>query len=311
MSKVLILENLGIPQTEFHKLASNMKILFEFTTETTDPENIEGIITIKTPVDEELLSKLPNAKFIAVAFTGYDCIDMEAVKKRNIVVMNVPTYATDCTAELAVGLAISLLREIPQGNQITRAGGWGLKPGFELSGKTVGIIGTGKIGTRTAELFKAFKCNLIGWSRTQKEDFKKIGGIYKQNIGDVFKEADIISIHLLLNESTKGIINLDMLSLMNKSAYLVNVARGPIVVTEDLAKVLIDEKIAGAGVDVYDQEPILPDNPLLKAPNTILTPHIAYKTEESLIRRAEVTLQNIKSFIDRHTINNWVNPSKG
>ncbi len=297
MAKVLILENLGVPQREFDELISKIQIPFELTNETTDSESIEGIITIKTTVGEELLNKLPNVKFIAVAFTGYDCVDLDAARERSIVVMNVPTYATDCTAELAVGLAISLLREIPKGDQITRSGGWDLNPGFELSGKKVGIIGTGKIGIRTAELFKAFKCNLIGWSRTQKEEFKKIDGIYKEKIEDVFKEADIISLHLLLDDSTKGLINFDLLSKMKKSAYLINVARGSIVVTEDLAKILTDGKIAGAGIDVYDQEPILSDNPILKAPNTILTPHIAYKTEESLLRRAEVTLQNIRNFI--------------
>ncbi|HSW48440.1 MAG TPA: NAD(P)-dependent oxidoreductase [Candidatus Saccharimonadales bacterium] len=298
MKQVLILQDLGIPQEEFDNLASKSKIPLEFTKDSaSNQENIEGIITIKAKVDEELLNKLPHLKFIAVAFTGYDCVDMTAAKKKNIVVMNVPSYATDCTAELAVGLAISLLREIPKGDKITRSDGWDLKPGLELSGKTVGIIGTGKIGIRVAELFKAFNCNIIGWSRSQNKVFKKIGGTYKQKIDDVFKEADIISIHLLLNETTKGIINSDLLSKMKKSAFLINVARGPIVSTADLANALTDGKIAGAGIDVYDQEPILPDNPLLKAPNTILTPHVAYKTEESLIRRAEVTLQNIHSFI--------------
>ncbi len=297
--KVLILQDLGIPQEEFNKIVLNLQIPFEFiTTENIDPENTEGIITIKTKVDEELLNKLPNVKFIAVAFTGYDCVDLDAAKKRSIKVMNVPDYATECTAELALGLAISLLREIPKANQVTKSSGWELKPGIELFEKTIGIIGTGKIGRRVAKLFTAFNCKIIGWSRSEKDEFKKIGGIYKQNIEDVFKEADIISIHLPLNDSTKGIIDSKLFSQMKKSSYFINVARGPIVNADDLAQALIDRKIAGAGVDVYDEEPILQTNPLLKTPNTILTPHIAYKTEESLIRRADVSLQNIKNFVD-------------
>lgn len=294
--KILILQDLGITHKIFNELVTSVGLYHDFITEITDSENIVGIITIKTKVDEKILNKLPNIKFVAVAFTGYDCVDMEAVKKRNITVMNVPTYATDATAELSVGLALSLLREIPKGNEIIRKNKWELNPGIELRGKTVGIIGTGRIGTRVAELFSAFGCNIISWSRSQKAEFKKIGK-YKQNIKDVFREADIISIHLLLNDKTKEIINFDLLSQMKKTALLINVARGPIVNTEGLAKALNKKLIAGAGIDVFDLEPIMKNNPLLKTPNTILTPHIAYKTEESLIRRAEVTLQNINSFI--------------
>lgn len=297
MKSILILQDLGISQDKLNNLISSKKLQYQFIREIVDPENIEGIITIKTKVGEEILSKLPNIKFIAVAFTGYDCVDLEATKKRDITVMNVPTYATDCTAELALGLGLSLLREIPKANQITKSGGWELKPGLELAGKTVGIIGTGKIGVRTAELFKAFKCHIIGWSRSQKDEFKNIGE-YKEKIEDVFKEADIISVHLPLNNSTKGFIDSKLFSQMKSSAYLINVSRGPIINSQGLAQALADTKIAGAAIDVYDEEPITQDNPLLDAPNTILTPHIAYKTEESLLRRAEVTFQNIKNFIE-------------
>ncbi len=296
MQKVLILQDLAIPQQKFDELVLQTQIPCEFVKEASDTENIIGIITIKTKVGEELLNKLPNIKFIAVAFTGYDAVDLGAAKKRNISVFNVPTYATDCTAELAIGLAISLLREIPKGHQITTSGGWDLRPGKELAGKTVGIIGTGAIGIRAAELFKAFKCKLIGWSRSERKEFTDLSGVYKKDITDVFKEADIVSVHLLLNDLTKGIIGAKELSAMKKTAFLINVARGPIVNTNDLAEALKNGSLAGAAVDVFDVEPIEQNNPLLKAPNVILTPHVAYKTEESLLRRAEVTLQNIKVF---------------
>ncbi|MGB4965919.1 MAG: NAD(P)-dependent oxidoreductase [Microgenomates group bacterium] len=296
MQKILILQDLGIPQEKFDELISKIGLQNEFVRDDLDSDNIIGIITIKSRVDESLLDKLPNVKFVAVAFTGYDAVDLESAKRRNIKVFNVPTYATDCTAELAAGLAISLLREIPKGHQITMSGGWDIRPGNELAGKTVGIIGTGSIGIRTAELFKAFKCNLIGWSRTERAEFTNLGGTYKNAITDVFREADIVSVHLLLNDSTKEIIGTREFSVMKKTAYFINVARGPIVKTNDLADALKSNTLAGAAIDVFDVEPIEQSNPLLKAPNIILTPHIAYKTEESFLRRAEITLQNIKAF---------------
>ena len=301
--KILILEDLGISKEKFRELASRIGLQYKFITEDLDVENVVGIITVKTKVDEGLLTKFQNVKFIAVAFTGYDCVDLGVAKKRNISVFNVPAYATDCTAELVVGFAISLLREIPKGNEIVRSNGWDLKPGKELAGKMVGIIGTGAIGIQVAELFRAFKCNLVGWSRSERKEFIDLGGVYKKDIVDVFKEADIVSIHLLLNDFTRGIIGSKEFSAMKKTAYFINVARGPIVNTNDLVQVLEHGMLAGAAVDVFDVEPIKQTDPLLKVPNVILTPHIAYKTEESLIRRAEIALQNIRAFDNGNPIN--------
>ncbi len=296
------MQDLGIPQEKFDQLASDKKISLEFIKEKpnniSDPENIIGIITIKAKVDKDLIDKFPNLKFIAVAFTGYDCIDLDFAREKGITVFNVPTYATDCTAELAIGLALSLFREIPKGQDIIMSGGWDMRPGVEIAGKTVGIIGTGAIGVRVAKIFKAFKCNIIGWSRSKREEFTDLGGVYKEEISDVFRESDIVTIHLLFNQATKGIIGMKELSLMKKSAFLINVARGPIVNTNDLADCLRNEVLAGAAVDVFDVEPIEKTSPLLSVPNVLLTPHIAYKTEESLIRRAEVTLENIKLFLE-------------
>lgn len=294
--EVLVLQDLGIPQEKFDELVLKMDLAYEFVREQSDFENIVGIITIKTKVDEMLLSRLPNVRFVAVAFTGYDAVDLAVTKRRNILVFNVPVYATDCTAELAVGLAISLLREIPKGNELVASGGWDFKPGHELAGKTVGIIGTGVIGIRVAELFKAFRCKLIGWSRSKRKEFISLGGVYVSDFGEVFKKADIVSIHLLLSDATRGMVARRELAKMKRSAYLINVARGSIVNTGDLVEALKGGLLAGAAVDVFDVEPIEKDNPLLKAPNVILTPHIAYKTEESLLRRVDVTLKNIKVF---------------
>lgn len=298
MKEILLLQELGVPQADIDRLKSEFSISHDLVSETTNKENVEGIITIKTAVTAELLDLYPSLKFIAVAFTGYDAVDMSAAKARDIAVFNVPAYATDSTAELAIGLAISLLREIPKGNGLIHKNEWALKPGLELRDKTVAIIGTGKIGTRTAELFIAFGCKIIGWSRTANDDFTEMGGSYVDSIEEAFADADIVSIHLPLNDKTKNIIDEKTLSQMKDSAFLINVARGPIVNTEDLAASLSTGKIAGAAVDVFDSEPIEPNNLLLSAKNTILTPHVAYKTQEALVRRAQVTFQNIKSFIN-------------
>ncbi len=295
---VLIVQDLGISQSDFNTIVARADLPYKFTTVLSHPHNVEGVITIKTPIGTDFLNKFPNLKFVAVAFTGYDCVNFNETRKRKITVFNVPTYATESTAELVIGLAISLLRDIPKSHQLIPTGGWELKPGIELAGKTVGIIGTGRIGIRVAELFTAFHCHLIGWSHSQRPEFIRLGGIYKNEIETVFKEADIVTIHLPLNVNTKEMINGTLLAKMKRTAYFMNVARGPIVNTRDLAEALTQGKIAGAAVDVFDQEPISHDNPLLKAPNSILTPHIAYKTREALTRRIEVTLMNIQAFVE-------------
>src|SRR5690625_3023510 len=233
---------------------------------------------------------------IAVAFTGYDSVDLEYCKTHNIAVYNVPAYATSSVTELVIGLVISLLREIPKSNEIIRSGKWKLKPGLELSGKTVGILGTGTIGINTAKIFKALGCSLIGWSRTEQEEFKDLGGEYISDKQAFFGEADIVSIHLPYNEATENIVGAAELKAMKKTGFLINTARGPIVDEPALIEALQNKEIAGAGLDVFVQEPIDPDNELLNLKNVVLTPHVAYKTEEALKRRAATTVDNIVDF---------------
>ena len=300
--QILVLQDLGIQKEDFEKLVLEAKLPFNIIWQEQDvdsADNVAGIITIKAKIDNQLLAKYPNIQFIAVAFTGYDCVDLDICRQKNIAVYNVPTYSTDSAAELTVGLAISLLREIPLANKEIRSGKWDLgRAGYELSGRTVGILGTGAIGTRVAELFKAFNCKILGWSRTEKEKFKKLGGTYTPGLEDLFSSVDIICVHLPLNADTKNIVGMKQLSAMKETAYLINTARGPIVDKDSLLQILKDNKIAGAAIDVFDQEPISSDDPFLKLPNCILTPHIAYKTNEALKRRAQVTIDNIHNFID-------------
>lgn len=295
--ELLILESLGIPNSDVEQKAKDSDYQLVWNAEEATSEAVEVIITVKKEIDREVVERYPNLKMIAVAFTGYDAVDMEVCREKNIAVYNVPAYATNSVAELAVGLSISLLREIPKADQLVKNKRWDLKPGLDLAGKTVGIIGTGTIGIATAKLFKAFGCTIIGWSKSEKDDFKNIGGIYVDNIKHLFSKADIVSVHLPLNEATRGIVGFDEMAAMKETGFIINTARGPIINETDLIRILKDRKIAGAALDVFDVEPISSDNELLTLDNVILTPHIAYKTKEALQRRAQVTIDNIKDFM--------------
>ncbi|MDY0018158.1 MAG: NAD(P)-dependent oxidoreductase [Candidatus Delongbacteria bacterium] len=293
--KIHILEGLGTPETIISKLAETHELTFP--SQACEKAETEVLISVKTKLGPVELSEYPKLKVIAVAFTGYDSVDLNYCREKNIAVCNVPAYSTNSVAELAVGLAISLLREIPKGNEAIRKGQWDLgRPGIELSGKTVGICGTGAIGIRTAEIFKVLGCNVIGWSRTQRKEFIDLGGKYAGSLEELCGSSDIVSIHVPANAETKALIGKEQLNKMKPSAYLINTARGPVVDENALYEALRDKHIAGAGLDVYSIEPVTRGNPFLKLDNVILTPHIAFKTEEALKRRAEITFDNINSF---------------
>lgn len=307
--QILVLEDLGIPKADFEQLAADAGLPFEIIWDRDNvesPDAIVGIVTIReaTVIDKEWLDQYPNLQFIAVAFTGYDRVNLEDCREKNIAVFNVPAYSTDAVAELTVGLAISLLREIPRAHHLVYSGGWDLgKPGNELLGKTIGILGTGTIGTRAATLFKAFNCDLIGWSRSKREAFQELGGEYVDDLKDFFARADIVCVHLPLNEETRGIVGAEEFFAMKETAYLINTARGPIVDEGALVEVLKNKGIAGAAIDVFDQEPIPDGDPILELGNVIITPHIAYKTEEAIQRRAQVTINNIRAFMGGEKVN--------
>ena len=303
--QILILEDLGINQKDFKELIVQKKLNYNFVEKTKSDEYslIEGLITIKTKVDAQLMQQYPNLKFIAVAFTGYDCVDLIACAQYNIAVFNVPTYSTDSVAELTIGLAISLLREIPQTQNILRSGNWTHQPGLELKNKTIGIIGTGNIGIRVAELFSAFGCKLLAWSRSERKAFTDLGGTYVNSIQELAAKVDILSIHIPQTTENTNIIEAGILSKMKATSYLINTSRGPIVNQNDLTQALNNNQIAGATIDVFDEEPINKNAAILKAKNTILTPHIAYKTEEALLRRASITIDNIRAFANKAIIN--------
>ncbi len=296
--QILLIEELGTPKAQFEKNVKQSKLNYEIIWEESaaTKERVEVLVMVKRKLDKDYLQQFPNLKMIAVAFTGYDAVDIDYCHQQGIAIYNVPSYSTNSVVELAIGLTIAVLRDIGIGNTLIRNQGWALKPGIELHGKTVGILGTGEIGIATAKVFKALGCKLIGWSRSENEAFKALGGEYISDKQALFAAADIVSVHLPLNKHTEGIVDKEELTAMKQTAILINTARGPIVNESDLINALEQKDIAGAGIDVYAQEPINHDNKLLQFNNVVLTPHVAFKTEEALIRRMEITVKNITDF---------------
>lgn len=247
------------------------------------------------PLKKEALDKASFLKYLCVAFTGVDHVDIDTCREKGIAVSNCAGYSTESVAELAIGMMLSLYRKLAEGQDAAAHGktGAGLR-GIEIKDRTVGIIGTGAIGYRTANLAKAFGAKVIGYNRSHSHD-----DITYTDLNTLLQTSDIVSIHLPFTKDTKHFIDKDKLSLMKKDAILINTARGGIIDNEALAEALKKGEIAGAGIDVFDMEPPLPeDYPLLSAPHTVLTPHVGFDTEEAMERRAAIVADNLKSFVE-------------
>lgn len=214
-------------------------------------------------------------------------------------IANAAGYSNTAVAELVIGLTLDVYRGISFGNDSIQQGEEVmLYQGNEIRGKTVGIIGTGSIGLETAKLFKAFGARLIGYNRSKRQEAKELGLEYV-SLDELMTQSDIISLHLPLNHETKNTLSREKLEMMKESAVLINAARGPIIDNDALAELLNEGKIAGAGIDVFDMEPPIPaDYPLLSAKNALLTPHVAYLTDESMVARAHIAFENVEKFIE-------------
>ncbi len=254
----------------------------------------EVVIVSNIPLRAEVLSQCPKLQFLNVAFTGLDHIDLAYCQAHGIKVKNASGYATQAVAELAVGLMLDVLRQITFLDGRIREGGVrGAFLGRELHGKTVGIVGTGAIGIRTAKLLQAFGCRVIAWSRTEKPEVTAMGIPYV-SLPELMQGSDIISLHVPLTDETKHLISRDLLNLCKPTAVLVNTARGNVVDMDALAEFLRDGRIAGAGIDVYEKEPPLPqDHALVQAPHCVLVPHVGYATREAFDIRIDIVLRNL------------------
>lgn len=308
--KISLLEPIGVSKALIEELSAGLKAqgheFFYYDTKTTDPKELiarskgsQIVMIANNPYPAEVVEAADSLKMLDVAFTGIDHIGLDAVKRKGVMVCNAANYSNQTVAELVIGLTIGLMRKMVAADAATRAGGTaaGLM-GTEISGRTVGIIGTGRIGLMTARLFKAFGAKLIGYSRSVSKEALELGLEYV-SLEQLMEQSDIVSLHVPNNAATKGMIYADLIARMKKTALFINCARGPIVDNAALAKALEEGKIAGAGIDVYDMEPPIPaDYPLLHAPNTILTPHVAFSSEESMIRRAKIVFQNLYAYLE-------------
>lgn len=256
------------------------------------------LIIANSPLSGEVIRSAKNLKMIAVAFTGVDHVDLQACKDEDILVSNAAGYSTSSVAELAYGLMIDLYRNILPLDPITREAG--TKDGYrqrDIFGKTIGVVGTGEIGSHVANIGLAFGADIVAYNRSENEDLKAKGVEYME-LEELLKVSDIVTVHLPLNDSTRRIIAREELELMKEDAILINTARGPIVDNEALADILEEGLISGAGIDVFDIEPPLNrDDKLLSCENAVLTPHIGFATEEAMVRRAEITFDNVDSWL--------------
>ncbi len=243
-----------------------------------------------------------NLKLIDVAFTGFNHVDIEACNEKNIIVENASGYSDDSVAELVLGLTISLMRKFNENRKNMYEDESFNLIGQIIKGKTVGVVGTGKIGIRVIELFKAFGANILAYSRSEKDEVKNLGAKYV-SLDELLKNSDIVTIHLPQNKETCGFIGQNELDLMKDKAILINCARGPIVDNDYLAKLLNEDKLR-AGIDVFDMEPPIDKNyPLRNAKNTVLTNHVGFLTQEAMDIRCEIVFDNLYKFLDGKIVN--------
>lgn len=310
---IVLLESLSISDNVLQKYIKNLeKNGHNFTYyERNDDVNLQKervknadvLMLANMPLKGEVIRACKNLKYINIAFTGVDHVDVKTAGEMGIKLSNASGYSNDSVAELTICMMLSLLRNIPQVDARCRAGKTkdGLV-GCELKGKTVGIVGTGAIGMTVAKLCHAFGCKIVaynGFSHKENSDL-----ITYLPLKEMLEVSDIVTLHCPLTEKSKKLINKETLSFMKKSAILINAARGGVVDTEALADSLNNGKISGAGIDVFETEPPLDINhPLLKTPNTIVTPHIAFATKESMEKRAEIVFENLNQFLAGNHIN--------
>jgi glycerate dehydrogenase len=264
----------------------------------------------KVKITDAILEQLPDLKCVLVMATGYDCIDINAAASRKITVSNVPVYGTESVAEFVFALVLELSRHPALHHQSVKNGEWTQnpdwcywkKPLIELKGKTLGIIGFGRIGRKVGEIGYVFGMKVLANDINQINE-PKYTEFSWATIEEVFENSDYISLHCNQTEHNYKFVNGALLQKMKKNSFLINTSRGGLIDEADLAKALNTESIAGAALDVVGREPIVPDNPLLEAKNIILTPHISWATLEARKRLMRICLQNLKAFLEGHPEN--------
>lgn len=271
-------------------------------------QDADVLLVNKVKLPEGVLSQLPKLKYVGVLATGYDNVDTAAAASRNIAVTNVPGYSSDSVAQLTFALLLELCHHTGEhSRRVLEEKAWSRQPYYcfwdfplsELAGRTMGVVGLGRIGVRVAEIARAFGMNVIAYTRTPKtiEDVKCV------DFDTLLAESDVISLNCPLTEQTRSLINADALAKMKKTAYLINTSRGGVIVEDDLRRALDAGVIAGAAVDVLSSEPPAEDNPLLGAKNIVVTPHIAWATTEARTRLLTIVTDNLSAYLRGERLN--------
>lgn len=273
----------------------------------------EAVLTNKVVIGREEMARLPKLRYIGVLATGYNIVDIAAARERGIPVTNVPEYGTRSVAQMTFALLLELTQHVGHHAQTVREGRWTRSADFcywdypliELAGKTMGIIGFGRIGRAAAELALAFGMTVLAHDVSAPPS--PPAGVRMTDLETLLRESDVVSLHCPLTTENQGLINADRLALMKPTAFLINTSRGPLVVAQDLADALNAGRLAGAGVDVLPVEPPPADNPLLSARNCLITPHIAWATGAARARLMDTVVENLRAF-QAGTPQNVVNP---
>ncbi len=316
MMKTVILDGFALNPgdldwTNFKSLALSCEI-YDFTPRALIQERSAGasaLITNKTPLNEETINKLSELKYIGVLATGYNIVDINAAKKRGIVVTNIPSYSTNSVAQTVFAHLLNITTHVGYHAEQVREGRWSRnrdfcfwdKPLIEIHGLTMGIIGLGHIGMAVAQLANAFGMNVIAETSKKQDELPEF--IQKVSREDLFSNSDVLSLHCPLNDNTRNLVNVDHLQLMKSSAIIINTSRGPIIDEEALANALNTGKVYAAGLDVLSSEPPKADNPLLTAKNFFITPHYAWDTESARNRLMGIAVENYKAFLEGRIIN--------
>ena len=304
--KICVIENIGIDGKEFIDLFRDFVREDSYEIQYYDDKpssreeiikrgrNADIVVVSTLSLDRDIISQFENVKLIDVAFTGLDHIDVDYCKNKGIKVMNSDGYSTDSVCELVFGMIISLYRNMILNDKLVRDGKVKDDLGLELFGKKIGIIGTGKIGLRVAQIANAFGMKVYAYSRSIKD----IDYIKYVSLNELLSNCDVISIHVPLNRETRNMLNKDRLKLLKRDAIVINTARGGIIDNEYLTYMLNNDLIGGAGIDVFDMEPPLDKDYCLNgAKNIILTPHIGYATKEAIEKRTNIVIDNICNFL--------------
>lgn len=251
----------------------------------------------RTPLPRSMLERLPNLRFIASTGARNASIDLEAARDLNITVSSTGANGSGAP-ELTWALILAAARQIPAEVESLRSGGWQTTVGRDLNGSTLGIIGLGRIGSQIARVGTAFGMNVIAWSQNLTEETALIAGVTRVDKEELLRRSDWVTLHLVLSDRSRGIIGRDELALMKRSAWLVNTSRGPLVDEDALVAALADNKIAGATIDVFDDEPVQRGHRLISLPNVIATPHIGFVTERSFRIFYRETVENLLAWLD-------------